>query len=54
MAQAPCTFSFVDGEDGLDAKTFKKDSCFLFCRDWLCTFGTMKVTQKEASVARPK
>eukprot|EP00435_Cladocopium_sp_Y103_P004886 s5333_g1.t1 len=52
MAQAPCEFSFVDGEKGLDAKTFKMDTSFLFCRDWLCTFGTKKVTSKETLVAR--
>ena len=44
-------FSFVDAEKGLDAKTFKKDTNFLFCRDWICVFGHRRVTSKETQAS---
>ncbi|CAK9117354.1 unnamed protein product [Durusdinium trenchii] len=47
----PVEFSFVDAEKGLDAKTFKKDTNFLFCRDWICVFGHRRVTSKETQAA---
>ena len=43
-------FSF-DAEKGLDAKTFKKDTNFLFCRDWICVFGHRRVTSKETQAS---
>ena len=41
----------MDAEKGLDAKTFKKDTNFLFCRDWICVFGHRGVTSKEAQAS---
>ena len=44
----------MDGDKGLNAKTFKKDVTFLFCRDWLSVFGQSRVTSKEVTVGSPR